>query len=1466
MLAPDGRCKTFDAAADGFARGEGCGIVVLKRLADAQADGDTIHAIIRGSAVNQDGPSSGLTAPNGPAQEAVIREALRQRRASARARSATSRRTARARARRSDRGPGDRGGLWPRSQQRAAALARLGQDQHRPPRGGGRRRRPHQAGADAAARGDPGAPAFPHAQPAHRLGRAAAERADRRPTPWPAVIGGRRIGGVSSFGFSGTNAHLVLEQAPAPSAARASADAPRPLHLLHALGARSDAALAALARRYAPARLAEPAADLADLCLHRQRRAAPTSPRAPRSPRAACRTARRARLRAGAGEERRRRPARRPMPSDRPAAHRLPVHRPGRAVRGHGRAACYDTQPGLPRRARPLRRDPRPPLPGSPLLEVLFAAGAPTRAARPDRYTQPALFALEYALAELWRSWGIEPAIVLGHSVGEYVAACVAGVFSAGGGAALIAARGRLMQALPAGGGMAAIFADAEPRWRPLRSPAARRWSIAAVNGPEQTVDLRRGRGGGRAGGSAFRGARRARAAPDRLARLPFAAGGADAGRIRAGGRGRVAHACAAHAPDLEPHGRPPGRGADAPATGAGTCARPCSSPTSRWRRSARWAATSSSRSARTRRCSAWAEDAFGDDGPRAGCRRCVASATTGADARAACAALYLAARPSTGAGVRRPAPRSVSAADLSVPARALLVRAHARQAALAGRTGIPLLGTRLRSAVASASVRIPFGAETTRVRGRAPGAGRAILMPATGLHRDGAARRRADALAAAARHARRADLDARRKRWWSTTMPAHAAPCRSCRRRGRRLGRRSASGASRRTPARDVGRHVHRRWGGRRARRREPAESLRDIRAATLRRRRGDRRARISRREAHGPGFRPRVPFGVRAIWRGRGSRPLGEVIARRGAHGATRPGPIASIRCCSTAACRSHRRRRERCRCVVPAVLHRPLRAARPAGARCWAFATLRGGRRPRRARPTSRSSTPTGRVVAELRGCVLKRVAAMRSRACARPLARRSLCTTGTGSSALAEPAGAARPCRVRRRRRARRRSQALRQARAMRAGIDRLRRVPGRGSIACALDLDCARLQRPGLAAAGLASASRPRRWRRGWAWPTASSAALRPPARDPGRGRAAAAREADGGPWRARSGLVVPGAGCRATLAAARYPRAPIARLEMTARCGGELADALRGECDPLQLLFPDGSLARRPSSSIATRLWRGSINGLMARSSPGSWRERPAGPAAAHPRSRRRHRRHHRPRAAAAARRGRRVHLHRYLGRCSWRGPASASPPIPFMRFATLDLEPTPRGAGLRAADYDLVLASNVIHATRDLRRTLARSAAAGARRHAGDARGDRAAALVRSHLRPDRGLVVLQRPRPAPDYPLLTREALADEPARRCRLCGCRAARRRAAVRLRSDLNTMRSLASRRSRRRAVDAASAGSCSPTRRRWARSWPRGLRARGERVHGLRDPATGFVGDGDAVLDPSRTPDYRQAGR
>jgi acyl transferase domain-containing protein len=142
MLAPDGRCKTFDAAADGFARGEGCGVLVLKRLSDAVSDGDTVRAVIRGTAVNQDGRSGGLTVPNGPAQESVIRAALDAAGAGP------------------DRNTRTFSGAWGRATIRRAAARRFRQNQSRPPRGGRWCRRRHQGRAGAGERFDPAASAF----------------------------------------------------------------------------------------------------------------------------------------------------------------------------------------------------------------------------------------------------------------------------------------------------------------------------------------------------------------------------------------------------------------------------------------------------------------------------------------------------------------------------------------------------------------------------------------------------------------------------------------------------------------------------------------------------------------------------------------------------------------------------------------------------------------------------------------------------------------------------------------------------------------------------------------------------------------------------------------------------------------------------------------------------------------------------------------------------------------------------------------------------------------------------------------------------------------------------------------------------------------------------------------------------------------------------------------------------------
>ncbi len=166
MMAPDGRCKAFDAAANGYVRGEGCGLVVLKRLSDALADGDRILALIRGTAVNHDGRSNGLSAPNGPAQEAVIRAALAdggigprryQLRRNPRHRNAPGR---------PDRNRGPAHGAGRRAARGPAAGGRFGQDQHRSPGKRGGHRRPDQGHPHAAARPDSAAPAPANRQPA----------------------------------------------------------------------------------------------------------------------------------------------------------------------------------------------------------------------------------------------------------------------------------------------------------------------------------------------------------------------------------------------------------------------------------------------------------------------------------------------------------------------------------------------------------------------------------------------------------------------------------------------------------------------------------------------------------------------------------------------------------------------------------------------------------------------------------------------------------------------------------------------------------------------------------------------------------------------------------------------------------------------------------------------------------------------------------------------------------------------------------------------------------------------------------------------------------------------------------------------------------------------------------------------------------------------------------------------------
>jgi acyl transferase domain-containing protein/acyl carrier protein len=474
MLAPDGRCKAFDSRADGFSRGEGGGVIVLKRLSNALADGDHILALIRGSAINQDGRSNGLTAPNGPSQEAVIRAALANGKLLPEQISYVE-----------THGTGTSLGDPIEAQALAAAL---GENRGEPLMMGSVKT---NIGHLESAAGIAGLiktvlmiqhgviPPHLHLQKLNPH------------IPWdelPLTIPTRRISwqasekfaGISSFGFSGTNAHIVLSSPPVPS--RQHSEIERPHHLL-ALSARSETALRQLAGLYA-GHLADQDMAAADIAF---------TANAGRS-----HFAYRLALPVGALEETRRKLsafADGAEPGECYYGKQQSTRRPRVAFLFTGQGAqytgmarqLYDTHPVFRASLDKCDEILRPYL-ERPLLSVMFAENEVDAALiHETAYTQPVMFTVEYALAALWQSWGVQPAFVMGHSVGEYVAACVAGVFRLEDGLKLIAARARLMQQLPAGGAMAAVFAD-EALVTSAIAPYVDRLSIAAINGPSNIV------------------------------------------------------------------------------------------------------------------------------------------------------------------------------------------------------------------------------------------------------------------------------------------------------------------------------------------------------------------------------------------------------------------------------------------------------------------------------------------------------------------------------------------------------------------------------------------------------------------------------------------------------------------------------------------------------------------------------------------------------------------------------------------------------------------------------------------------------------------------------------------------------------------------------------------------------------------------------------------------------------------
>lgn len=481
MLAPDGHCKTFSDDADGYARGEGIGVIVLKRLSDAEKDGDNILALLRGSAINQDGPSGGLTVPNGPSQVKVIKSALKN----------------------ASIDPSDIGYIEAHGTGTAlgdpiemSAIDKVF--------GGtsSNRKYPLRVSSIKTNLG--------HLESAAGIagiiktilvvqnGQIPPHRNFRKPNPhidwkaFPVEIpltvkewnNENRNAGVSSFSFSGTNSHIIISNYTGTSAQKSELGEninPASKTRILALSAKNNANLEALAGNVA-AELANISQDMwSDYCRsfalgrgHFSKRLVIQAD----SPQSASNQLIEKSYRIG----------------------KKPTQRPRVAFLFTGQGAqfvnmgkqLYDEVPFF--RSKMDQCDAiASPIIGQSLLELIYPKSGKTddhnSKINQTKFTQPALFAFEYSLAKLWQHMGIEPDAVIGHSLGEFVAATISGLFSLEDALELVCVRGKLMTELCDTGSMASISIS-EPDVKHLLTSAGldSKLSIATVNGPESTV------------------------------------------------------------------------------------------------------------------------------------------------------------------------------------------------------------------------------------------------------------------------------------------------------------------------------------------------------------------------------------------------------------------------------------------------------------------------------------------------------------------------------------------------------------------------------------------------------------------------------------------------------------------------------------------------------------------------------------------------------------------------------------------------------------------------------------------------------------------------------------------------------------------------------------------------------------------------------------------------------------------